>query len=186
MGEPPMPQGTVLRPPPAESACDPAPAEDAAASKWPDGFQVSIGVSLKSMVGGGGRGGAKRPYVAIWIEDENDKVVRNLIIWGNQDRYIPELSAWWKANNGNERRIRSLTSATRAPGKYNVVWNGRDDEGRPVPQGEYHVYVEINREHGRHVREWASIVCQDQPQSATIAVTAESDESKVEYGPGKK
>ncbi|HEX4795328.1 MAG TPA: DUF2271 domain-containing protein [Humisphaera sp.] len=174
----------TLRAPPAQVVCSPAATEDAAASKWPTGFQVNIGVSLKTI--SGGRGGAKRPYVAIWIEDENDKLVRNLTIWGDRDKYIPELSAWWKANNGSERRIRSLTSATRPPGKYNVVWNGRDDEGRPVPQGEYHVYVEINREHGRHVREWASIVCQDGPQSATIAVTAESDESKIEYGPGKK
>jgi thiamine biosynthesis lipoprotein len=146
---------------------------------WPKGFAVSIQVALKTPTGSGR--GIKRPYVAVWIEDSNDKVVRNLSTWGKQDRYLPELSAWWKANGGNERLLRSVTSSTRAPGKYTLIWDGKDDHGNRVPRGEYRIYVEINREHGRHAREWAALTCEDRPDSATLHATAESDESKLEY-----
>jgi hypothetical protein len=44
----------------------------------------------------------------------------------------------------------SISSATRAPGKYTLSWDGLDDHGKPVPNGKYTVYIEAAREHGTY------------------------------------
>jgi hypothetical protein len=129
-----------------------------------------------------GRGGYRRPYVAVWVEDAAGKTVRTISVWGNKPRWVPELSYWWKAVNGDEAAARATTRATRPPGRYTVAWDGKDDAGNAVPRGTYTVTVEINREHGRHVKESASIECGDAPATVRLKATAESDESTITFG----
>jgi hypothetical protein len=43
---------------------------------------------------------------------------------------------------------KSLTGATRSPGKYTLKWDGKDNAGKPVKPGKYTVFVEATREHG--------------------------------------
>ena len=57
-----------------------------------------------------------------------------------------------------------MTSPTRNPGRYTVVWDGRDDLGEFVSQGEYFVCLETirrNRKHRRNldgdVSEWVHL-----------------------------
>ena len=76
-----------------------------------------------------------------------------------------------------------MTRATRAPGKYTLAWDGLDDKKQRVPQGEYKIFMEINREHGRHLTETVTIKCAAEAQTAEIRATPESDAGKVEYGP---
>ena len=40
-----------------------------------------------------------------------------------------------------------MSGATRPPGQYGVVWNGRDDRGNVVEQGPYRIIIEAAREH---------------------------------------
>ena len=44
----------------------------------------------------------------------------------------PEMTGFWKVTRGDKDLLYKLTRATRAPGSYRVVWNGRDDDGKRV------------------------------------------------------
>jgi thiamine biosynthesis lipoprotein ApbE len=153
----------------------------AAAGAWPADFQVSIDIALKSVAGQGRR--VKRPYVAVWIEDAEHRLVRTVSVWGNEGRYVPELTKWWRAIGGDRFSASSVTRATRYPGAYTVAWDGRDNRGDPVPQGSYTVFVEINREHGHHVWESAPVTCGRDAATAALPDTAEPDATTIAYGP---
>ncbi len=135
--------------------------------------------------GFGGRGGfGKRAYVAVWIEDSNHKLVRTLTVLGDNSRYVTELTSWYQAvGRPDLRSIRSITRPSRPNGQFNLVWDGYDDKGSPLPQGDYTIKVEFNREHGRHAMVSTLLTCDAQPHTAELAASAESDVSKIEYGP---
>ncbi len=144
---------------------------------WGDTHEVAISLTLKSF----DNPRARRPYVAIWVEDSKDRLVRNVAAWASKRRWIPDLYGWYKANNGAEE-IYSMTRATRAPGKYRVVWDGLDEQGKPVPAGSYKIAVEVNREHGNYSKEAGVIACGGKPASVTLKETAEFDAVTIEYG----
>lgn len=150
------------------------------ASSWPAGFQVKIGVNIKTPPPGER---AKKPYVAVWIEDEKGKVIRNLALWGDEEKYWPEMTAWWKAIGGDRGIAAPLASATRRPGEYTLTWDGKDSDGNFVPQGKYRVRLEVNREHGNHVRPSLGITCGEKSATVSFKPTAETDASNIEYGP---
>ena len=154
----------------------------AAATEWPEGYQVTLDLALKTPTGRK----VKRPYVAVWVEDATGKVVRTVTFWGKQEKYWREMTAWWQAVRGDFRLARSVTRATRSPGKYTIAWDGKDDAGKALPRGQYTLVVEINREHGRHVGDKIQIACQDKKITAVMKATPESDESTIEYGPAAK
>ncbi|MDE1177793.1 MAG: DUF2271 domain-containing protein [Edaphobacter sp.] len=97
----------------------------------------------------------RRPYVAVWVEDGDHYPVRTIALWFQKPRWLPDLKAWYHAD-----QIRNLTegtdisttvsSATRSPGKYTLRWDGKDNAGKPVKPGKYTVYVEAAREHGTY------------------------------------
>ena len=164
---------------PLQAAAE-APVAPVAGAAWPTNFQVSINLKFKAPAGGF----AKRPYVAVWVEDANKKLVRTITVWGADWKYLQEMTGWWKAANSySDAFTRSVTRATRAPGNYVLVWDGLDDKKQPVPQGEYRIFMEMNREHGRHLTESAAVTCGAGEQSAEIRATPDSDTGKIAYGP---
>jgi hypothetical protein len=169
----------VMQLPGAEA---PRPGQLAVATAWPKDFAVSVNVALAPPQGRK----PKRPYVAVWVEDATGKPVRTITLWGDKPKWVREMTYWWKATGGNQKIINSVTRATRGPGQYTVVWDGLDDAGKPVQQGEYKIVVEVNREHGRHVKEAVSLKCGGDKASAELKATPESSASKVEYGPRGK
>jgi thiamine biosynthesis lipoprotein len=96
----------------------------------------------------------KRPYVAVWIEDENHAPVRTVCLWHGSNRYVPELKSWYmkyRERYTTDKEFGStVTSATRSAGKYSVKWDGKDDKGNEVKPGKYTVKIEISREHGTY------------------------------------
>ncbi|MDB5240331.1 MAG: ApbE family lipoprotein [Spirosoma sp.] len=92
-------------------------------------------------------GRSHRPFVAVWIEDETGKPVRQLALWYNKPRWLRELREW---SNLRTDDAESVTSATRSPGQYSLVWDGKDDGGQLVKQGKYTVMIEAAREHGSY------------------------------------
>jgi hypothetical protein len=170
-------------PPSVEKPAADQPVAPGAGPAWPTNFQVNVNLILQAPAGGR----AKRPYVAIWVEDSNKKLVRTVMVWGNNWQYLRELTSWWQMTAKYEDSFaRSITRATRAPGSYTVVWDGLDDKGKSVPQGEYKLCVEINREHGRHLSESVTIKCGKETQAVELRATPESDASRIEYGPKAK
>ena len=100
-----------------------------------------------------------RPYVVTWIADKDGNLIRTLNLWilkGNKGlKWLPRLKQWNRADA--QLRVRGVTpdippisSATRNPGRYSLVWDGLDDAKKPVPAGEYTLILEACREHGTY------------------------------------
>ena len=146
-----------------------------AATLWPAGHQVTVSLPLTA------RG--KRPYVAVWVEDSSGKLIRGLALWAGKSKYYPDLSTLWSHAHGNFDQFRSVTRATRGPGKYDLVWDGLDNDRRPVPPGTYRIVVETNQEHGTYAKQSGTIDIGDTPTSITLPATGNFDAVVVRYGP---
>jgi len=164
---------------PALLASDPAVPVPAAASKggWKEGAEVQIKFTLPEVKARGYR----RPYVAIWIEDQQLKLVRTVVIWGNERRWLNEMSHWIEASGYDGRSAHATTRATRAPGEYTVVWDGLDDAGKAVGTGEYIVCIEIAREHGGHTIARRAIACGGKATKLTIPKNGELVAGEVAF-----
>jgi hypothetical protein len=105
-----------------------------------------------------GFGRYNRPYIAVWIEDGSGQSVRTLALWlqkGKGSRWVPELLRWFNGERQRQRKnagdlVETLSSPTRNPGMYQVLWDGKDDKGLLLDQGEYYLCVEAAREHGSY------------------------------------
>jgi thiamine biosynthesis lipoprotein ApbE len=148
------------------------------------GWQNELLITLSIMNPGGRK--IHRPIVAIWIEDAGGKAVRTLSVWGNETKYLKELSSWWSFARGNQKLVRAVTRASRAPGRYELVWDGKDDRGQVLPQGTYTVRVESAREKGRHVNMKGKIACGEKAETAKIEGNSEIGEITLSYGPREK
>lgn len=122
-------------------------------------WESSLELMINFEINNPGQGGYRRPYVAIWIEDKEGSPVRTLELWFQQGgrgmRWLRDLRAWVRGESlrkladGGDLSA-TVSSPTRNPGKYSVVWDGKDDQKKPVTQGEYYVCVEAAREHGSY------------------------------------
>ncbi len=90
-----------------------------------------------------------RPYVAVWIEDEKRNPVKTIALWVGKDEWLKDLRSWWRKVGRYDRElVDAVTSATRPAGQYRFVWDGTDDNGNFIEQGNYTLYIEVVREHG--------------------------------------
>lgn len=131
-----------------------------------------------------------RPFVAVWIEDSDTMAVRTLSLWvqktGRGPRWIPDLRRWYrdeqerKAIDGGNLAT-TISSATRQPGKYSVVWNGRDDQGKVVPQGDYIVCIEAAREKGTYQIIRSEVTLESKPFRKQLDGNIEIKGATVEY-----
>ncbi|MDQ7947214.1 MAG: DUF2271 domain-containing protein [Pedobacter sp.] len=114
---------------------------------WDAKFELDINLELNAIAGNG-----HRPFAAIWVEDANKAVVRNLALWYNKTKWIPDLRNWYRINGesfkADKNNFASVTGATRSPGKYTIKWDGKNDKGAYVPQGKYTIIIETAKEHG--------------------------------------
>ena len=98
---------------------------------------------------------AKRPYLAVWIEDQDHFPLRTVALWFEKSRWLPDLKAWYKddrlrAMAEGSDISKSVSSATRPAGKYTLKWDGKDNAGKLVKAGKYTVMIEAAREHGTY------------------------------------
>lgn len=49
-----------------------------------------------------------------------------------------------------KKLIGTISKPTSNPGSYKVGWDGSDDNGKPLPDGKYTLYIEAAREHGTY------------------------------------
>lgn len=155
------------------------PLRTASAALWPKGQQVTVTLTLRAIEGYR----VRRPYVAVWAEDMSGKVVRNITVWTERRRWLPDLFDWWK-KTGSAGGGASVTRATRPPGRYQLLWDGTDDAGQPVGEGKYRIVVESNREHGSYAKESAVIECGAAPSKVMTKETGEFEAVEISYGPG--
>jgi thiamine biosynthesis lipoprotein len=121
------------------------------ADQWNTDYELLINFELSQL-----EGFARRPYVAVWIEDADKKPVRTVALWFQKDRWLRDLRAWYTANSAtfggepDRTNVSSISSATRSAGKYSVKWDGKDDKGNYVKPGKYTLHIEAAREHGTY------------------------------------
>lgn len=152
----------------------------AAAAEWANGFQVTMTLTLAPLRG---RGAAHRPYVGVWAEDLSNKLVRVLAFWANEPKYFGELSILYNRAGRRPDRLLALARATRAPGRYDLVWDGLDDQRAPVPAGSYRIVVETNQEGGSYAKQSGVIVCGDVPAEVMLPGSVNAEPVAVSYGP---
>jgi FAD:protein FMN transferase len=130
-------------------------------------------------------GFAKRPYVAVWVEDENHAPVRTIAIWHERDRYLPELKSWYlkyrDLYSTNKDVLGTVSSATRSAGKYTLKWDGKDDRGNLVKPSAYTIKIEAAREHGTYQLMRQELNWNDTPQSITIPGNVEIASAILDY-----
>jgi hypothetical protein len=160
-----------------------AAAGEATASRAAErGLELSVNLELASIAGGR----AKRPFVAIWIEDKDGFPLRTIALWYHGDRWLPEMTGWSRAEQ--IRRMAeggsiaaSVSSATRAPGKYTVKWDGTDAAGKLVPAGKYTVVIEVAREHGSHQVVRRELTFTDEAQHVDLGSNQELAALSVDF-----
>lgn len=156
------------------------------APTWDDRFEVAVDLEIAPQQGGR----YHRPYVAVWVEDTAGRPVRTLSVWlnttGRGPRYIRELRRWSMAerdqqNAGGPDLVATVSSATRLPGQYTVTWDGRDDRGKAVEQGNYRLLIEAAREHGTYQIMQKELAFAAKPVAADLPGNEEIARARVEY-----
>ena len=120
-------------------------------STWDQRYELTVTIELSLIEGYR----VHRPYVAVWIENEEQAPVRTIALWFGKYKYLRELRAWSREESARSvsedtHVMNSVSSATRPPGKYTFRWDGRDDFGKLVNAGKYTVMIEAVREHGSY------------------------------------
>ena len=124
-----------------------------AAKHWPKGFQLDVHFEIKAPANaqsGRRRGGWKRPYVAVWVEDLTGTPAKTLCLWLGKRKWLRDLRRWSRQYRDLDHVLDARSQATRRAGSYKVTWDGTDDDGNLLAPGRYTVYVEVVREHGSY------------------------------------
>jgi thiamine biosynthesis lipoprotein ApbE len=106
-----------------------------------------------------GGGGYRRPYVAVWLEDEESFPVKTAVLWIQTEqpgpRWHRDLTRWYR--NDRIRKlsekvdmIETIAGATRGPGEYSAHFDGTDNTGKPLKPGKYTLFLEVARENGTY------------------------------------
>ncbi|MFM7535548.1 MAG: DUF2271 domain-containing protein [Acidimicrobiales bacterium] len=159
---------------PTASTATAAPAGGSASGTFPAGGQLVVDFTFA--VGQPGRQ-IRNPYVAVWVEDQAGNLIQTISLWyqqGKGQKWLSDLRSWYSASNG---RVPVTTGATRAPGSFSVAWNGAGADGKPVPAGNYVLFVEAAREHGPYEITSAPITIG--PAGFTIPLTDKGELTKL-------
>lgn len=97
-----------------------------------------------------------RPYVAVWVEREDQSVASTLAVWyevNNKNaegaKWLKDMRQWWR-RTGRELQmpIDGVTSPTRPAGKHQINVSEGSKALSALPAGAYKLVVEASREVG--------------------------------------
>jgi hypothetical protein len=96
-----------------------------------------------------------RPYVAIWIEREDQSVAANLSVWyevGNKKegtKWLADVRQWWRRSGRDQTfPIDGVTGPTKPVGTHQLKFSGDKAPLASLPAGKYRLVVEAARETG--------------------------------------
>ena len=159
-----------------------APSGATAGAAWDSTFELVVNLEIAPAENGRSR----RPFLAAWIEDKDGFPVRTIALWFNKPRWLPDLRAWSHADNvramaEGTQIADSVSSATRAPGKYSLKWDGKDSAGKLVASGTYTVAIEVAREHGTHQLIRHDLAFNGTPQKVILPANVELASASLDY-----
>jgi thiamine biosynthesis lipoprotein len=147
----------------------------------PNDFELVVNLEINLQK----EGFAKRPYVAVWVEDENHAPVRTIAVWHEKDRYLPELKSWYLKYRDiyttDKNVLSTVSSATRSAGKYTEKWDGKDDRGNYVKPGKYIIKIEATREHGTYQLMRQELDWNNTPQQINLPGNVEIASASLDY-----
>jgi len=153
--------------------------------KFNGGMELNVDFEINDPTAAGGRGGYRRPYVAVWIEDDKGFPVRTLVLWVAGSRWIPDLRRWYKSDQvrrlADSVDLVARAGSTRKPGQYSAVWDGSDGDGHSCAPGEYTVYIEAAREHGTYQLIRQKLTLGKEPQSHKLTGNIEIKSAQLDY-----
>jgi len=123
-----------------------------------------------------------RPYVAVWLEGTDQKVLSNLAVLydvkkkeNGGAKYLKDMRQWWrKSGRDVAMPLDGVSGATRAPGEHTLTFPGAKAALDKLPAGEYQVVVEAVREAGG--RELLRLPIQWPPKSSQSIPTRGKEE----------
>ena len=98
-----------------------------------------------------------RPYVAVWVEGDDQKAVANLAVWyqhretaeGHGTKWLPDLRQWWRKTGRTLKvPVDGVTGPTKPVGKHALRLDETHPELKKLPAGKYTLVVEAAREVG--------------------------------------
>lgn len=97
-----------------------------------------------------------RPYIALWIEDENKKTHAQLAVWydiamknDEGKEWLKDLRQWWRRGGRNlDLPVDGVSSATRPVGKHRVQFDTDHPALQNLKPGKYLLFAEASREVG--------------------------------------
>jgi FAD:protein FMN transferase len=155
---------------------------------WGDAFELLMKFEINRPNTGKRR--YQRPYLAVWVEDKDGHPIRTLILWvtatQHASKWYPDLRRWYRIDQARRKNdetdlVATIARPTREPGKYDVIWDGKDDTGKPVARGEYTLYIEAAREHGTYQSIRQTIPLDDKPFAKELKGNIEIKTASVEY-----
>lgn len=96
-----------------------------------------------------------RPYLAAWVEREDQSVAANLSVWYETNnrkegtKWLAELRQWWR-RSGREQKfpIDGVTGPTKPVGTHQLRFNTAQAPLAALTAGKYQLVVEAARENG--------------------------------------
>ena len=156
---------------------------------WGDEFELLVNFEINLPSGQKGR--YRRPYVAVWVEDEHGFPVRNLTLWvslggSGPFQWLPDLKRWYKGDQARKRldkteMVLTIARPTRPPGKYSVIWDGKDDHGKTLGRGDYTLCIDAAREHGTYQSLRTPLKIAGDPFTTDLKGGVEIKSASVEY-----
>ncbi len=145
---------------------------------WPQDFRVAIGYTIF--------GGVEHPpMMVIYVTDARGALIRTVGSVGKAPvRFLDSNYVWhgaWK-KKVPATTVEDKTHPTRPPGHYTMMWDGKDDYGRPVPQGRYTINIEASREQGGHGVQKIVLDLGALPTSGLAPPAEEAGPASARYG----
>jgi FAD:protein FMN transferase len=156
---------------------------------WGNESELVVNFEINQPDAEGGR--YRRPFVAIWVEDKDGFPVRNLMLWVSLGgpgpwEWLKDMKRWHRSDQVRKRvdkrdMVLTISRPTRPPGKYSVIWDGKDDHGRLVDRGEYTLCIDAAREHGTYQDIRTHMTIDDRPFRSQLEGGIEIKSASIEY-----
>ncbi len=115
------------------------------------------------------------PYVAAWLENNDRKSVRTLLLWRKEPKWLKDIRRWWRnVGRKDAELVDAITSATHAAGSFPLSFKLTDDEQHALTEGDYTLYIEVVREKGGRALLKQKFSLNNQTQQFTLKETAET------------